>query len=237
MNYYSRPFVGLRRIFSSYDLSYFKSSECNWKRFHINDNMPASGVFKTTNSQKLRFLSQRREYASLPPTRRRPAPKSPISWFTVGLTVAVGSVLILLLKAFIHKKEEELDKDLIQSYGKPELGGDFELVNQDGEKKSNRDFMGQWLLIYFGFTHCPDICPEEMEKMGNVVDIVNRNDMIPNLQPVFISIDPERDSPEAVKKYIAVCCLMFYDLFLLKVYFVVNRYFNLSLYFLAFVLA
>ena len=59
-------------------------------------------------------------------------------------------------------------------------------------------------FIHFGFTHCPDICPEELEKMGNVVDIVNREDFIPDLLPVFISIDPERDTTEAVKTYISV---------------------------------
>lgn len=91
----------------------------------------------------------------------------------------------------------------IRSYGRPALGGDFELVDQNSKPCSNKDFLGQWVLIYFGFTHCPDICPEELEKMGNVVDTIHRNSLVPDLQPVFISIDPDRDSPTEVKKYLS----------------------------------
>ncbi|CAK8682940.1 protein SCO1 homolog, mitochondrial-like [Clavelina lepadiformis] len=145
-----------------------------------------------------------RYLVTLPPKRSRNMPKgSPIRWEIVMVLVAVGTVLILLMKHYKSNKEQKLDMDTIRSYGKPLLGGDFELVNQDGEPTGNKDFLGKWILIYFGFTHCPDICPEELEKMGNVVDIVNREDFIPDLLPVFISIDPERDTTEAVKTYIS----------------------------------
>lgn len=92
--------------------------------------------------------------------------------------------------------------ETVKSYGRPALGGDFDLVDHDGKPRCNKDFLGQWILIYFGFTHCPDICPEELEKMGSVVDTICRNKQVPELQPVFISIDPERDSPDAVKNYL-----------------------------------
>ena len=151
------------------------------------------------------FIKDSRLLSSLPPSRRRNmSPANPISWTTVFITVFFGTALILAMKAFKQNKEEQLESELIKSYGRPELGGDFELVNQDGEVKSNRDFIGKWILIYFGFTHCPDICPEELEKMGHIVDIVNRSEVVPSLQPLFISIDPERDTPLAVKNYIAV---------------------------------
>ena len=146
-----------------------------------------------------------RKFASIPPRQKRTDTSgSPISWLTVGMTFVAGSALILGMKNILHKKEKEFDSELVKSYGRPELGGDFELVDQDGKLCSNKDLTGNWILIYFGFTHCPDICPEELEKMGYVVDSVNRNFGTTLLHPVFISIDPERDTPAAVKKYISV---------------------------------
>lgn len=158
-----------------------------------------------TNSFIKKLYKDRKHYATLPPPRKRKTTsESPISWTSVGVLVLFGSVLILVMKSYKKKKEDEAEAETIKSYGKPELGGDFELIDHDGNIKSNRDFVGKWVLIYFGFTNCPDICPEELEKMGNVVDIVNRTEIVPNLLPLFISIDPERDPPDAVKKYISV---------------------------------
>ena len=58
----------------------------------------------------------------------------------------------------------------VTSYGKPALGGPFELVNQRGEPVTDASYQGEYLLLYFGFTYCPDICPSELVKMGKVVE-------------------------------------------------------------------
>ena len=75
------------------------------------------------------------------------------------------NVLIFCLNAV---KEKEKNR----SIGKVALGGPFSLTDHNGKAVTDKDFHGKWILLYFGFTHCPDICPDELEKMGKAIDIV-----------------------------------------------------------------
>eukprot|EP00069_Balaena_mysticetus_P010544 bmy_20700T0 len=100
----------------------------------------------------------------------RPSQPRPVSWKSLAITFAIGGVLLAGMKYFKKEKTEKLEKERQRSIGKPLLGGPFSLTTHTGEPKTDKDYLGQWVLIYFGFTHCPDICPEELEKMIQVVD-------------------------------------------------------------------
>lgn len=81
------------------------------------------------------------------------------------------------------------------------VGGPFGLTNQDGKRVTDQDFRGKYMLIFFGFTFCPDVCPSELQVMSAALDELGpQGDKI---QPVFITIDPERDTPEAMKLYVS----------------------------------
>ncbi len=84
------------------------------------------------------------------------------------------------------------------------IGGPFTLVNPDGETVTEKDLLGRYALIYFGYTYCPDICPTALASAARGLDLLASVDerAAQMIQPVFISVDPERDTPEAVGQYV-----------------------------------
>lgn len=90
-----------------------------------------------------------------------------------------------------------------KSIGRPSIGGPFSLVDANGQPFSDQDMLGKWTLIYFGFTNCPDICPEELDKMGDAVDLLEAKVGQGKVLPIFVSVDPARDSIAQVKRYMS----------------------------------
>ncbi|XP_049740733.1 thymidine phosphorylase-like isoform X3 [Elephas maximus indicus] len=80
--------------------------------------------------------------------------------------------------------------------------GDFSLLDHRGQARCKADFRGQWVLMYFGFTHCPDICPDELEKLVQVVQQLEADPSLPPMQPIFVTVDPERDDVPAMARYV-----------------------------------
>ena len=77
-----------------------------------------------------------------------------------------------------HTTYAVAEKKKTQSVGKAALGGPFSLIDHNGERKTDQDFLGQWILIYFGFTFCPDICPDELHKMATTIDSLGGGKML-----------------------------------------------------------
>jgi len=85
------------------------------------------------------------------------------------------------------------------------IGGPFTLVNQDGRTVTDRDFQGKYRIVYFGFANCPDICPTDLARIGQALRTFEKSDPArgARVQPIFISVDPERDTPARLKEYVA----------------------------------
>lgn len=85
------------------------------------------------------------------------------------------------------------------------IGGTFTLINQDGGKTSEDEFKGQYRIIYFGYTYCPDVCPVDLANIMLGLKQAEKDDpaLAEKIQPIFISVDPERDTPAVLKQYVS----------------------------------
>jgi len=85
--------------------------------------------------------------------------------------------------------------------GKALIGGPFELTDHTGKSVSEQSYRGKLMLVFFGFTHCPDICPADLQVISSALDMIG--DKAADVQPLFITIDPERDTQENLAAYMA----------------------------------
>ena len=85
------------------------------------------------------------------------------------------------------------------------IGGPFTLTDQDGRRATDRDYAGRYRIMYFGFTHCPDVCPTDLAVIGQALRRFEKSDpaRAARVVPIFVSVDPERDSPAVIKDYVA----------------------------------
>lgn len=112
-------------------------------------------------------------------------------------TLLIGVAII----GFTTYKLTQPTQNTAQSSGKALVGGEFTLTNQDGKIVTNKDFEGKYMLIYFGYTFCPDVCPTELQVMTGALEQLG--DDAKAIQPVFVSVDPDRDTPAVMKEYVA----------------------------------
>lgn len=115
------------------------------------------------------------------------------------VSLIVGATAGLLL--FPDALQRLVPSRSATSFGKALVGGPFTLTDHTGRRVSEEDFRGRYLLIYFGFTHCPDVCPSALQVMSAALDKLGAK--ADRIQPIFISIDPERDTPQSLAEYVA----------------------------------
>jgi protein SCO1 len=112
----------------------------------------------------------------------------------------------LLGLASIHVQAEETEEPSAASlmddlmWGRGSVGGPLALIDHTGQRRTDADFRGKLLLVYFGFTYCPDICPTDLQAIGLALDRLREaGDAV---QPLFVTLDPERDTPQQLADYV-----------------------------------
>eukprot|EP00276_Gloeochaete_wittrockiana_P022743 CAMPEP_0184368384 /NCGR_PEP_ID=MMETSP1089-20130417/161628_1 /TAXON_ID=38269 ORGANISM="Gloeochaete wittrockiana, Strain SAG46.84" /NCGR_SAMPLE_ID=MMETSP1089 /ASSEMBLY_ACC=CAM_ASM_000445 /LENGTH=260 /DNA_ID=CAMNT_0026710649 /DNA_START=260 /DNA_END=1042 /DNA_ORIENTATION=+ len=126
---------------------------------------------------------------------------SKMTWIAIALFLGVGGFTFSVYKDL--KKEAENERSAIKSYGQPMLGGTFDLTDHRGQHITKDSYQGNYCLLYFGFTFCPDVCPAELEKMSEAITLLDSQpDIGPVVQPLFITIDPARDSVQQMAQYV-----------------------------------
>ena len=81
------------------------------------------------------------------------------------------------------------------------IGGPFNLTNHLNQPVTDRDFLGKYMVIYFGYTYCPDICPMDLQIMADALNMLE-SDVSEKITPVFVSVDPERDTFDVMAEYV-----------------------------------
>lgn len=130
--------------------------------------------------------------------------KTLISSMILFSLTGVGLYLYFLrVKEQTEKKKFEMASKIAGSYGQAKVGGPFSLTNHLNEPVTQESFLGKYLLLYFGFTNCPDICPDELDKLTEVITTLDKQiETKDNIIPIFITVDPKRDKSEQISAYI-----------------------------------
>ncbi|KAA0157128.1 hypothetical protein FNF29_00480 [Cafeteria roenbergensis] len=127
--------------------------------------------------------------------------RGPVSWPSLMLLLGVG-VGVLGYFQYERQRRKAIAGRKTTGTGRPLLGGPYSLVDHHGRPFGSKDLEGQYSLLYFGFTYCPDICPNELVKMGQVIDMLDKQKDLPAVQPVLISVDPHRDTVAQMRAYV-----------------------------------
>ena len=114
------------------------------------------------------------------------------------LVIASLLVSTFALAADEQPSAAEMMDDLM--YGRGTVGAPFTLVDQNGRQRSDREFRGKLMIVYFGYSFCPDVCPADLMAITQALDALGP--AAEGIQPVFITVDPERDTP-LLKDYVA----------------------------------
>lgn len=133
------------------------------------------------------------------PKSSSPARTRTILWVVLGLVVLLGAVVVWsVVNGRLPFGAPSFHGTVIQS---PDLAADFTLTASTGERLSLSDLRGKVVLMYFGYTFCPDVCPTTLNELKKVPTALG--DRADEVQVVMVSVDPQRDTPEVLREFLA----------------------------------
>jgi protein SCO1 len=130
-----------------------------------------------------------------------PREQPPRSARFVLIAAGLAGLLILAAGVMLTLAFREGPKGAAGTVLATAIGGPFHLVDQNGKPFSDADLKGKWRLVFFGYTHCPDVCPTALNEIALAFDKLGKNAR-GDVGVVFITVDPERDTPEVLKSYV-----------------------------------
>ena len=118
------------------------------------------------------------------------------------LTAIAGAAVGFLLWTLAGGVGDE-HKPVVISHGEADIGGPFELVDTKGGTVTDRTLLGKHALVYFGYTSCPDVCPLDMNRISMALGTLEQEFiLVDKIRPVFISVDPARDTPDVIAAFL-----------------------------------
>ena len=127
---------------------------------------------------------------------RHPINPRPIAIVIIGLVIGTAAAIAV----FPEARQRLLPSAAQTVSGKALVGGPFSLTDSSGKRVTDKDFRGRDMLVFFGFTSCPDICPASLQLMSTVLDKLGPK--ADRITPIFITIDPERDTAPKLDEYV-----------------------------------
>jgi protein SCO1/2 len=119
-------------------------------------------------------------------------------YFAVAVVVVAFGLVLKFVVAPLQPPPKSAK--VAQVPAPPPVGGPFTMVNQHGQTVRDTDFQGRHMLIFFGYTYCPDICPTVLTNVTQALELLGP--AAAKVQPIFVSVDPERDTPDQLKMYL-----------------------------------
>jgi protein SCO1/2 len=113
------------------------------------------------------------------------------------VTVSLIAVLVLGVAGYLQLRERGNHEQVAN--GQAAIGGPFTLMNAAGKQVTDRDFRGKYLLVYFGYTYCPDVCPTTLSALAAALSTLGAK--VDRVQLLFITVDPKRDTPTVIGQY------------------------------------
>jgi protein SCO1/2 len=121
--------------------------------------------------------------------------------YAIAAVLLVGALFVsLYLWQLGDAREAQLSQASVQT-GVADVGGPFSLIDQNGVRTTDQDFRGRYMLVFFGFTYCPDVCPTTLAILAAALDEIGP--AAENIVPILITVDPARDTPAALKAYLS----------------------------------